>query len=401
MTDAELRRLVDRAPSGDARDKPAAVEVPRKDAVTPSSGGAVLSASVDVGTLGTGGMGPTQSLGTASINLSEGFASYGDALLAGQPPEPSRSRTDQDNSDNPPVPDLKPTGGGDPGSPGATASVFRSIFGKVDPNHWAADGAIFGGAVGAGIGGTGGAAAGALGGGLEGGVIGLPAGPPGVIVGGGAGALAGGATGAIAGAAGGAIVGAGIGAVTGQKLGNLVVYMEGNSPASPTTGQPANGTETTASGKTDPGSSNRGLTFVGENLGVPSSPAMQAARDYESATEGASSDVATRQRQVPALQYDNINPKGAPYVKFDGYRLLDDGTTELIDAKTRIVPFSTTEGPYISESVRSGLRRQSAALKQNFGYSGVFELPTEPAAAEAQDVLDELDIGNISVRLRP
>jgi hypothetical protein len=104
---------------------------------------------------------------------------------------------------------------------------------------------------------------------------------------------------------------------------------------------------------------------------------------------------------VPALRYDNPNPRGAPYVKFDGYRRLENGKIELIDANTRIVPFETADGPYISKGIKEGLARQSAALKQNPGYVGVIELPTEAAAEEARLVLNELKIENISIRVRP
>ncbi|MCX2803377.1 hypothetical protein OQJ68_16490, partial [Microbulbifer thermotolerans] len=149
-----------------------------------------------------------------------------------------------------------------------------------------------------------------------------------------------------------------------------------------------------------PNNPNRGLTFVGENLGTPRNSAMQAARDFESGTTGAFSDIVTRQRQVPALRYDNPNPNGAPFVKFDGYQQLDDGVIELIDSKTRIVPFSTREGPFISPSVRDGLVRKSEALSQNPGYRGVIELPTTEARREAQQVLRQLGITNISTRVR-
>ena len=116
-----------------------------------------------------------------------------------------------------------------------------------------------------------------------------------------------------------------------------------------------------SAGKATNSTSNRGLIFVGENLGVSRNSAMQAARDFESGTTGAFTDIATRQRKVPALRFDNPNPNGAPYVKFDGYLQLDTGIIELVDAKTRIVPFSAKEGPYISASVRDGLVRKSQA----------------------------------------
>jgi hypothetical protein len=144
----------------------------------------------------------------------------------------------------------------------------------------------------------------------------------------------------------------------------------------------------------------RGLTFVGENLGAPRNSNIQNARDFESGTTGAFSDIATNQRHVPALRYDNPNPNGAPFVKFDGHQQLDNGIIELIDSKTRIVPFSTREGPFISPSVRDGLVRKSEALSQNPGYRGVIELPSIEARREAQQVLRQLGITNISTRVR-
>jgi hypothetical protein len=149
-----------------------------------------------------------------------------------------------------------------------------------------------------------------------------------------------------------------------------------------------------------PAAANRGLIFVSENLGEPTSAAQQAARDFEAGTEGAFSDIATRQRQVPALQYDNPNPNGVPFIKFDGFSQLDDGTIELIDAKTRLVPYATSDGAVITESVIDSLTRQSAALAQNPGFRGVLEFPTQAAANEAQTVLNELKIRNIGVRVR-
>jgi hypothetical protein len=145
---------------------------------------------------------------------------------------------------------------------------------------------------------------------------------------------------------------------------------------------------------------NRGLTFVLENSGKAKTPAGQAAQDFEAATEGAYSDVATRQRMVPALRYTNRNPKGAPHVKFDGHRQLDDGRIELIDGKRRIVRYSNKDGPVVKKKMKDALKRQSEALKQNPGYVGVLELPTKEAAKEARHVLERLGIRNIAVRVR-
>jgi len=100
------------------------------------------------------------------------------------------------------------------------------------------------------------------------------------------------------------------------------------------------------------------------------------------------------------LRFDNPNPDGMPFTKWDGIDRLGNGTTELIDAKMRIVPFSTREGPYISDGVRTGLMNKSIALAQNPGYRGVIELPSVAARAEAQQVLRTLGITNIATRVR-
>jgi hypothetical protein len=74
--------------------------------------------------------------------------------------------------------------------------------------------------------------------------------------------------------------------------------------------------------------------------------------------------------------------------------------TELIDAKARIVPFSTRQGPFISGSVRDGLLRKSQALAQNPSFRGVIEVPTQAARREALQVLQTLGIRNLRVRVR-
>ena len=111
-------------------------------------------------------------------------------------------------------------GGGN--GPGPVASAFRSVFGHVDPDQWATQGAAAGGVAGALLGGAaGGAGEGAVG--AAGGSLALPGG--GTIVGGIAGAVDGAAKGALAGGAAGAIVGGAIG----RAAGELITYMEGNS----------------------------------------------------------------------------------------------------------------------------------------------------------------------------
>lgn len=143
------------------------------------------------------------------------------------------------------------------------------------------------------------------------------------------------------------------------------------------------------------------LSFVPENSGVAQSAGGQAWRDYQAQTLGSDMNPLTGEANVPALQFDNPNPNGNPYVKWDGFQHLPDGTTELIDAKTAISPFSTADGPFIPQSTLDQLVNKSAALDQNPGYSGVIEVPTQQAATDAQGALDQLGITNLDVRMRP
>jgi hypothetical protein len=145
---------------------------------------------------------------------------------------------------------------------------------------------------------------------------------------------------------------------------------------------------------------NRGLILVQENLGKPKTEAMQAARDFESGTAGALSDVASHSRAVPSLRFDNPNPGGRNYVRFDSARNLGDGTIELIDAKTRIVPFDTRSGPFVSDNVRNSLLARSRAIAQNPRFRGVLEFPDVASAREAKVVLRQLGITNLRVRVR-
>lgn len=142
------------------------------------------------------------------------------------------------------------------------------------------------------------------------------------------------------------------------------------------------------------------LSFVAENSGVARSAPGQAWRDYQAQTIGADYDPLTGRGNVPALRFDNPNPKGKPYVKWDGYQTLPDGTTELIEAKTAIA-VQNSKGPFVPQKVLKQLDNKSAALDQNPGYRGVIEVPSEQVAADAQALLDANGIENIGVRVRP
>jgi len=115
-------------------------------------------------------------------------------------------------------------------------------------------------------------------------------------------------------------------------------------------------------------------------------PLQQA---YEDAATGAASDVASRKRVVPTLKYDNPNPNGKNFVKFDGF---DVGSKELIDRKWDVTTFDKS---------LSQLKRMSEALKQNPGFKGVIEVPTQRAYNNAVRAIQKANVTNINVRIVP
>jgi hypothetical protein len=125
--------------------------------------------------------------------------------------------------------------------------MFRNLFGHVDPDHWAANGAAIGGVGGAVIGGVIGGTGGGIGGAAGGTLI-----APGV------GTIGGGAAGTAAGAAEGAVVGGAAGATVlgaaGKLLGDFINYMEGPEGGSDPAEQPQKpNTEASKPYQSDPG----------------------------------------------------------------------------------------------------------------------------------------------------
>ena len=124
-----------------------------------------------------------------------------------------------------------------------------------------------------------------------------------------------------------------------------------------------------------PGSKN-GLIAVLE----PTGTGNPAAAAYQAGTAGAVSDIATGKQIVPALRYNNPNPRGMDFVKFDGYEVLPDGQTMLmIDSKVRLPLWSeATQGKMIET-----MQRVKEALDQNPGFRVVYEFPDEASRREA------------------
>lgn len=130
-----------------------------------------------------------------------------------------------------------------------------------------------------------------------------------------------------------------------------------------------------------PGSKN-GLIAVLE----PTGTGNPAAAAYQAGTAGAVSDLATGKQIVPALRYNNSNPRGMDFVKFDGYEVLPDGQTMLmIDSKVRLPLWSeATQGKMIET-----MQRVKEALDQNPGFRVVYEFPDEASRREASRFIQQ------------
>ena len=128
---------------------------------------------------------------------------------------------------------------------------------------------------------------------------------------------------------------------------------------------------------------NVGLIFVKE----PQGNLNKFFEQFDAGTPGAFSETLTNKRAVPALRFDNPNPRGHNFVKFDGIEI---DTNTIIDRK-----MSLTTRPKQLNS----LQRASAALEHNPNFNGVFEFPTQKAANTAIDILFDNGIFNIEVRV--
>ena len=86
---------------------------------------------------------------------------------------------------------------------------------------------------------------------------------------------------------------------------------------------------------------------------------------------------------IPALRYDNSNPKGMNFIKFDGIRV-ENGTTYLIDAK-RNIPYWIPEA---MEGYKNTFERINKAKLQNPGIKIIYEFPKEEVKIKFTDWLD-------------
>ena len=102
---------------------------------------------------------------------------------------------------------------------------------------------------------------------------------------------------------------------------------------------------------------------------------------------------------IPALRYDNRNPRGMNFIKFDGIEVRD-GTTYLIDAKRNV--------PHWNKSAMKNLTktfdRINEAKNQNPEIKVIYEFPKEEAKTKFTDWLDiNPEYQNIidEIRIRP
>ena len=102
---------------------------------------------------------------------------------------------------------------------------------------------------------------------------------------------------------------------------------------------------------------------------------------------------------IPALRYDNRNPRGMNFIKFDGIEVRD-GKTYLIDAK-RNIPYWIPEA---MEGYKNTFERIKKAKLQNPEIKVIYEFPKEEAKTKFTDWLDiNPEYQNIidEIRIRP
>ena len=131
------------------------------------------------------------------------------------------------------------------------------------------------------------------------------------------------------------------------------------------------GSELNQLGRGDDGSPNRGVEYMYEK------PAGNSkAQKFQWGTTGSMMQKVDGEARnvIPALRYDNSNPRGMNFIKFDGIEVIDD-QTYLIDAKRNI--------PYWNESAMKNfgktLRRINTAKEQNPEIKIIYEFPDEKA----------------------
>jgi hypothetical protein len=136
----------------------------------------------------------------------------------------------------------------------------------------------------------------------------------------------------------------------------------------------------------------RGLIYVEE-----ARPHLEEAHQFQLGTDGVKYQAETKKYSVPALRYDNPNPKGVHHVKFDAAKVSDDGLTLILnDAKRKLGIFNEPA----REKTWKTLRRVKEAMKQNPEFHVMYEFPDEKAAGAARKFLRDKMIPNIQIVVR-
>lgn len=176
---------------------------------------------------------------------------------------------------------------------------------------------------------------------------------------------------------------------------NTVEIAGGNkNPTSDFPGLPSSGsikilTETEARNLSG---ANEGLIYIAE-----SPRGLQSAQNFQAGTSGAFSEVASEKMVVPALRYTNDVTSGLNYIKFDGIEQTAHGANLLIDAKTKLAIWSDAT----QASVASTLSRVDKALRDNPGFTVVYEFPNTKVAQQAADFINARGFGDVvKVRVR-
>jgi hypothetical protein len=121
---------------------------------------------------------------------------------------------------------------------------------------------------------------------------------------------------------------------------------------------------------------NRGLIYVQGNLQGP-----ERARAHQSGGEGAFSDIESGKFADPALRFDNANPRGLSYIRFDNAFVPENQNyTMLVDSKTQLAIW----GKETQRKTIKTLERAKQAIQQNPNYRLMYEFDTEEAAEEAR-----------------
>jgi hypothetical protein len=136
----------------------------------------------------------------------------------------------------------------------------------------------------------------------------------------------------------------------------------------------------------------RGLIYVEE-----ARPHLEEAHEFQLGSDGVKYNAETEKYSVPAMRYDNPNPKGVPHVKLDTATVSGDKLKLVLnDAKRKLGIFS----PAARENTLSTLRRVQDAMQQNPEFQVQYEFPDEEAAAAAKKFLKKNKIENIQVTVR-